>query len=795
MLGLKFKDPQGNTVAEIATVDRQITVGRAQDVDVALPFKAVSRYHARFFAHGGVLYVEDLGSSNGVLVNGARITEPTRLDAGDYARIGIINVVVVAPPGAPSPISPASYAQAGVSGPVAGMVGAPPPAPYAPPAAPAPYAPPAAPAFDPFAPPAPYAPPAAPAPYAPPTAPAFDPFAAPAPYAPPAAPAFDPFAAPAPLPAASVEPPTRGRPEGHAAVFEPEPLSEPGTLEDGPPAAALAGPSSSAGPEQPTVALPMVPRLIGRAGPMAGEVVYLDSPELTVGRVKACGLMIEDASVSRNHAKLLRKPDDSFVLFDLRSFNGTWVNDTQVTKAELNDGDVIRFGDVSFQLVLRNEAPGVKPRRKADARRSRLRVVLLASLVVLVVLVVAGNLLRRPEPPPPPPDPQAEARALQAKIEQQLARGEAEIRRRDWEAASATLQGVLKLDPVSAGAIDGLEVARVERERQGWIKEAVRVAETGRDLERAQGLLAKVPQNSTYYAEARVRLRQVNRTVAEDARNSGLSNCRAWRYEECQRLLCAFFQNWPIGEPIPDEVRARRALERAEQEMSRRQRDAFVPCQIPEPGTGNLEADAALVQRYPEEKIRRAVVSYYQGHADEATRDLAALEKNRQMVDHRPTIDRLLQQMIRVETASADCHRDVRADRLDEAASSFEVMEEADTKILPEKLQSHYVREAGKLIADSYHRLGENHYRSGRLRESFNAWSKGKRFAPNHPDVLRSLLVLDGRAREACDGAAARLTSGDTDGAASHFELCRDITPESHALHRRAVEELSKLGR
>ena len=305
-------------------------------------------------------------------------------------------------------------------------------------------------------------------------------------------------------------------------------------------------------------------------------------------------------------------------------------------------------------------------------------------------------------------------------------------------------------------------------------------------------MLNKIPQESTYYAEARVRTRQVKRSIAERSRNHGLNLCRRWRYEECQRELCRFFQTWPAGEPIPDEVRVRRALERAESRLKRR-RD-FEPCKIPEPGTGNEALDQELAKRYPQEQLRRTVVSYYQGRAEDAIHTLSLLEKNRRYRDHREEIGRLLVQMIRVQTASADAHRDVRADRLEEAESGYESMIKSEGKILPNQFKSHYVREVGELLGDNYHRLGSEDYRSGRLRSAYKNWARGKQLAPNHPEILQALLTLAGRAREICDTGRERQEAGDTDGAVSHFEMCRDITPETSPQHQLALQSLHKLG-
>lgn len=741
MLGLKFSDPAGNSVAQVKTVDRELTVGRAADVDISLPFKAISRYHARFFPYNNGVWVEDLGSSNGVLVAGQRINQATQVTPGVTVRIGVINVDIQGPP-----------PQLGMAPPQ------PPTAPVGPPAAPNP-------------PTEPFAPPTDPGSLSP----------------------FDPSAYPEPL--------TRGRPEGTDPVA-PSPLGQGGLDDDQPtspdqqaPPSPPKQPAASVEPEESpealTMAMPVTPRLLALSGYLKDQVVYLDQPETTVGRVKGSHLVVEDASVSRRHAKIINK-DEEFVVFDLRSYNGTYVNDKQITKSDLEHGDTLRFGDIPFQFLLTTDPADANKKKKPKSSRRRRLVILSAATLTLLVAVVAINVLRQGDPPPPPPDPQARHRELQAKIRTQLERGSAQLRQRDWEGASATLQGVLKLDPLNDDAVRGLETARLEREREGWLKEGERIVDTGRDLDRAMVMLTKIPQESTYYPEARVRTRQVKRSIAERSRNHGLNLCRRWRYEECQRELCRFFQTWPAGEPIPDEVRVKRALERAEGRLKRR-RD-FEPCKIPEPATGDSALDEELAKRYPEEQIRRTVISFYQGRAEDAIHTLSLLEKNRRYRDHREEIGRLLVQMIRVQTASADAHRDVRADRIEEAETGYDAMIKSESKILPTKFKSHYVREVGGLIGDNYHRLGSDHYRSGRLREAYQNWDRGKKLSPNHPELLQALLTLAGRAREICDTGTERMDSGDTAGAVSHFEMCRDITPDTSPQHQLAVQKLAKLG-
>lgn len=63
-------------------------VGRAQTADLHVDDPVVSSFHAALQWHGGRWSVRDLGSRNGVFVNGARIDAPTPLQAGDALGFG-----------------------------------------------------------------------------------------------------------------------------------------------------------------------------------------------------------------------------------------------------------------------------------------------------------------------------------------------------------------------------------------------------------------------------------------------------------------------------------------------------------------------------------------------------------------------------------------------------------------------------------------------------------------------------------------------------------------------------------
>lgn len=78
------------------------------------------------------------------------------------------------------------------------------------------------------------------------------------------------------------------------------------------------------------------------------QVSALVEPEYVIGRSPQCDIPYFDSGVSSRHAKLTRT-EDGYVLEDLASRNGTYVNDAPVERQLLKDGDEIRIGRVLLE--------------------------------------------------------------------------------------------------------------------------------------------------------------------------------------------------------------------------------------------------------------------------------------------------------------------------------------------------------------------------------------------------------------------------------------------------------------
>jgi two-component system, cell cycle response regulator len=79
------------------------------------------------------------------------------------------------------------------------------------------------------------------------------------------------------------------------------------------------------------------------AGSTLGSIYVLGETSL-LGRAGDCLVSIDEAVVSRHHARILRQKDGTYVVEDLQSRNGTYVNGERIEQAKLGEGDRLSFG-------------------------------------------------------------------------------------------------------------------------------------------------------------------------------------------------------------------------------------------------------------------------------------------------------------------------------------------------------------------------------------------------------------------------------------------------------------------
>ncbi|MFI9382588.1 glycogen accumulation regulator GarA [Kutzneria sp. NPDC052558] len=88
--------------------------------------------------------------------------------------------------------------------------------------------------------------------------------------------------------------------------------------------------------------------LVVKRGPNAGSRFLLDQDTTSAGRHPDSDIFLDDVTVSRRHAEF-RREGGEFVVIDVGSLNGTYVNREPVDQAVLANGDEVQIG--KFRLV------------------------------------------------------------------------------------------------------------------------------------------------------------------------------------------------------------------------------------------------------------------------------------------------------------------------------------------------------------------------------------------------------------------------------------------------------------
>jgi pSer/pThr/pTyr-binding forkhead associated (FHA) protein len=95
------------------------------------------------------------------------------------------------------------------------------------------------------------------------------------------------------------------------------------------------------------------------------ERYELDKESIKIGRNEDCDVTIDNLGVSRYHCEIVSK-DGFFVLRDLKSNNGTFVNGKRVDNYNLNDGDEISIGKFTISFAGKSAVALPEPAIPAD---------------------------------------------------------------------------------------------------------------------------------------------------------------------------------------------------------------------------------------------------------------------------------------------------------------------------------------------------------------------------------------------------------------------------------------------
>ena len=288
---LIIEDDEGRKTV-VPVVREEITIGRQEGNTIRLTERNVSRKHARLVKDNGSILIEDLGSYNGVRVNGEKISGPTKIKEGDLVEIGDYDLGIQGKlDDKPATMPPTAPKQATI----------PPGSMKAPAAAKAQSIPPQA---------------AAPQP-------------APQQAAPPPPPPPQPAPQQAATPSASAG--------GATAIIRVSDIMK-----------------QAPQVEARDLERNEMPRLVGVTGPARGKEMVLMKSEVKFGRTDDNDLAFDHQSVSRQHAKFVLD-QGQWKVIDNKSANGVRVNGEEYAVSNVKPGDMIELGHLKFRFCAPGE--------------------------------------------------------------------------------------------------------------------------------------------------------------------------------------------------------------------------------------------------------------------------------------------------------------------------------------------------------------------------------------------------------------------------------------------------------
>jgi len=80
----------------------------------------------------------------------------------------------------------------------------------------------------------------------------------------------------------------------------------------------------------------------------------IDKDEIAIGRVKSNDIHINNLAVSKHHARII-KNQGNYLIEDLKSTNGTYLNTVRIISRYLKDSDVINIGKYTLVVNIKTE--------------------------------------------------------------------------------------------------------------------------------------------------------------------------------------------------------------------------------------------------------------------------------------------------------------------------------------------------------------------------------------------------------------------------------------------------------
>lgn len=256
-------------------------------------------------------------------------------------------------------------------------------------------------------------------------------------------------------------------------------------------------------------------RLVLVNGPHAGMELPLQDELYIVGRGDRANMYIDDPSISRAHARL-EGAHDHWVVSDLDSSNGLYINGNKRDDYLLRSADIVEFGNTLFRYVAPREPydfqyASIDSFQKENG--SRAFGIVTTALVVLLILLGGLLIYLKYFRAPTAPTGVTQTTSALDQYHAAMDAGEKQMKVQNWTEAARLFAQAQEMNSETTQATDRKNVAMIELEAEESIK-AAKEAMGNEDWSLAVNELSKVHIDSSYF-DTRLASRAAERLCEE----------------------------------------------------------------------------------------------------------------------------------------------------------------------------------------------------------------------------------------------------------------------------------------
>ena len=509
--------------------------------------------------------------------------------------------------------------------------------------------------------------------------------------------------------------------------------------------------------------------LKGMTGPWAGKRYALANLVSTIGRVEGNDVVADDDSVSRRHAEI-RKSGRGYVVRDLNSANGTYVNGERITEAPLRPGDVIKFGVVEFSYSGPSAGKMVGGGGPSDAERKKKLILFGGGGAVGLILLIA--IVHAALSPPPQPvvgqaknDPgQQAAPDVQALMGMCRSFSDTDGNTLDWQRAVKACDAVLKSDPINVDARKLKRLSAKELAQKAIYDHAHELFGLGQE-EAAMLQFDKLDGESFYFAQARSDYRKAAESAKKRDGDACLSSERAGQHEKAW-ISCKQYEDIGCYQGVEDKYqRVFTALERRF-----KGKDTWTCPDKYKRWLGSLGGDSVdkrfenLKKKYPDLDLAKAINLF----AKDPVQGRNALQKYRDRGRDAARAASLLQFEDLFYSKHQAAYEKMLRNDLKGAGNDITQEISADHQLMPESYEADVTMADRDYIANKYADQGKLYFTQQRYDKAFLQCNAGYQFTHANLNVSGCLADLEqyasGLDHESCDSLSLimKITRTDT---------------------------------